>query len=233
MMASLMNGAQSLAQAELEGPEGAQKIMEAHLGGTLTVELKPQNPSSLDKPPAATQQHWKSLIILNFPSHAEDDWLFEAFLKLGFDIDSVTCKSSGKNMKLVDGKAMYAFVNCKSADTARNMKEACDDARIVINEAGKKRKWTLKADWAASNGFRSEKQRDAKEKKNQAKKAAKDGESNAKAEGKTDKVDLTIKLKNEGKKDANKVLPPSAISQPPGNTASDPKAVLPFPPFLG
>ena len=91
--------------------------------------------------------HCKCLIVVNFPSYAEDDWLLNTFVSMGLDIQSVSGKSSGKNIKLEDGKAMYAFVNCTTSAAAKKMKQACDEGRIGIKDASGKA-WTLKADWA-------------------------------------------------------------------------------------
>ena len=87
--------------------------------------------------------HWKCLIVVNFPSYAEDEWLLNAFVRMGLDIQSV----SGKSLKPGDGKTNYAFVNCTTSAAAKMMKQACDDGRIEISDDSG-RKWTLRADWA-------------------------------------------------------------------------------------
>jgi hypothetical protein len=65
---------------------------------------------------------------------------------MGFDVDSVIGKSETKNMKLQEGKSMYAFVTCKSPRAALEMKQACDEGRVVLSAKGKQ--WKLTADWA-------------------------------------------------------------------------------------
>ena len=161
------------------------------------------------------QSHWKSLIVVNFPSFAEDDWLFDTFVDMGFDIHSVIGKSSGKGTKLKDGSTLYAFVNCKTPASAQMMKQACDEGRIEITEDSGK-KWTLKADWAVQGGHgRDGGKRLGKEEKRAPK--PKEGTSSDKANVKSSdtmevEVDSTAKPNREKKRGKKKAREPVASS---------------------
>ena len=161
------------------------------------------------------QSRWKSLIVVNFPSFADDDWLHQTFVNMGFDIQSVIGKSSGKSMKLKDGSTLYAFVNCMTPASAQMLKEACDDGRIEITEDSGKR-WTLKADWAAQGVYgRGGGRRLGKEEKRAPK--PKEGTSSDKANVKSSdtmevEVDSTAKPNRQRKRGKNKAREPVASS---------------------
>jgi hypothetical protein len=89
----------------------------------------------------------KSLLILNFPSKAGDNWLRQRFTEMGYKVSTVRGKSSGKNKKFPLGKNIFAFVNHKSTSSAKAMKKACDEGQVELPYHDGK-VWIVKADWA-------------------------------------------------------------------------------------
>jgi hypothetical protein len=102
--------------------------------------------------PAEPTGHWKSLLIVNFPSTTNDDVLEETFKEMGYDVDNVSGHSQNKGgLKLQNNKSLYAFVNMRDADSASSFKKACEAGKIVLLDE-RKRHWQVAADWAKSNG---------------------------------------------------------------------------------
>jgi hypothetical protein len=90
---------------------------------------------------------FKSLLILNFPAKVTDDWLYERFTAMGYEVESVRGKSIGRNTQLPLGKSIFAFVNFKSSSSALSMKRACENGMVKLSDS-KGKVWTVKAEWA-------------------------------------------------------------------------------------
>jgi hypothetical protein len=88
-----------------------------------------------------------SLLIVHFPSRADDNWLHQSFAKMGFNVSSVIWKCIGKNKKFPTGKNIFAFVNHNTIESAMAMKLACAKGRIKLADHNEK-VWTVSADWA-------------------------------------------------------------------------------------
>jgi hypothetical protein len=92
----------------------------------------------------------KSLLIVNFPLKADDNWLRQRFTEMGYKVSTVRGKSSGKNKKFPLGKNIFAFVNHKSTSSAKAMKKACDEGQVELPYHDGK-VWIVRAYWAVES----------------------------------------------------------------------------------